>query len=65
MFFFTESCLADIAIEESKRWHFGTIEHFDIFKMVSKMEARNSKNQIFYMYFPNRWPLIDQLPKLN
>ena len=44
VFFFTESCLADIPLEESKLCHFGIIEHFYILKMIYKMEARNSKN---------------------
>ena len=53
VFCFTESCLADIALEESKLCNFDIIEHFYIFKMVSKMKVRNSKNQYFSIYRAN------------
>ena len=47
VFFYTESCLADLALEKPSDATLASLSMFDIFKMVSKMEARNSKINIF------------------
>ena len=53
VFFFTESCLADLALVNPSDATMASLSIFDIFKLVSKMEARNSKNQYFYIYGTN------------
>ena len=40
LFFLTDSCSQDLALQESDSCHLGTIEHFEIFKMASRMVAK-------------------------
>ena len=59
VFFSTESYLADLALEESNDDTLASLSIFEVFKTVSKMEARKSKNQYVNMYGTIlRWDLL-------